>query len=139
MRLECATCAKLTTDEQTLDGFGYQAATLKAAKSAVRDCGLSGQRTGPILRQGTPVAALLWILILLAVLSLPRSRWTNFSGHTGGCGRKWYMVLVGAAGRPRKSLCENWRLYRIRARLQSCRERPPLPSALGAVGLEIRP
>jgi hypothetical protein len=37
-----------------------------------------------------------------------------------------------------ESVSENRRLYRIRARLQSCRERLSLPSALAAVRMKIR-
>jgi hypothetical protein len=35
-------------------------------------------------------------------------------------------------------LCENWQLCRIRARLQSCRERPSLRPALAAVGQGLK-
>jgi len=74
MRLEGATCARLTTDEQTLVRFGYQAATLKAGGSAVQDSGFADNGRAQSCGRALSVAALLWILILLATLSLPRSR-----------------------------------------------------------------
>jgi hypothetical protein len=92
VRLERSTCAKLAW-------FGYQAATLRAGGSAVRDLGLADKGRAQSCGRALSFAALLWILILLAMLSLHARAGRIFSGHSGGCGRKWYMVLVGALGR----------------------------------------